>query len=358
MVSSEELCSNCPELIHEVINSLSALQTTSYSLHGTPQDAAASVQMLLRPSRIPVIGDDQVLATLEQDGIGWDGGRPTGLRSQASGNGRVEDSAAHEWLVNRSSEAGVSHAVGSNASQPGRLVRTDGHRRVMLCHDGIDRGTPLPVVVPIERQRGRLFDHRLRSARAAGIGSRRLHGSGTSGESGAVRVQRLVKRRRRVVRNADGPTAIHWLPVQVIWTSRFGRLDRQPNRFPMFPRISTTCAFTCGDNRPRRVRHCNDSRGTDTRTNNAPLSPSQVSSTSYSFNQTDTLLPQTGTTLLWSVMPAKYNLCGEQSVRFPQHHSPQMVDEPKNTRSIRGSPRATDCLPSGLDYPSNGLLPS
>ena len=61
IISPEELCRDCPELLTQLVSGLSALQSTCDSLHGTPQDPAAVAMPLLGPAGVPVIGDYQVL---------------------------------------------------------------------------------------------------------------------------------------------------------------------------------------------------------------------------------------------------------------------------------------------------------
>ncbi len=71
-VTPEELCRDCPELLGELVNGLSSLQTTIHSLHGTPQEFTGSLPGSTQSDSVglPTIGDYQILGELGHGGMG------------------------------------------------------------------------------------------------------------------------------------------------------------------------------------------------------------------------------------------------------------------------------------------------
>ena len=70
IVTPEELCRDCPDLLGELVNGLHALQTTFHTLHGTPQEPTGAAMSARVPTGLPAIGDYQVLGELGHGGMG------------------------------------------------------------------------------------------------------------------------------------------------------------------------------------------------------------------------------------------------------------------------------------------------
>ncbi|MBI2804954.1 MAG: protein kinase [Planctomycetes bacterium] len=72
LITPEELCGDCPDLLEEVVKGIRAVQTI-HTLYGTPQEAvgsAAPAPMQVTGPGLPAVGDYQVLGELGRGGMG------------------------------------------------------------------------------------------------------------------------------------------------------------------------------------------------------------------------------------------------------------------------------------------------
>jgi len=77
ILSPEELCRDCPDLLSEIVKGLHGLETTCHSLDSTPQHSEAIVPANPGQTAMPAIGDYKILGILGQGGMGivyqaWD----------------------------------------------------------------------------------------------------------------------------------------------------------------------------------------------------------------------------------------------------------------------------------------------
>ena len=72
-ITPQELCRECPELLEELVNKLSSLQTTIHSIYGTPKEFPGTAEPGTTQSAfsgVPAIGDYQILGELGHGGMG------------------------------------------------------------------------------------------------------------------------------------------------------------------------------------------------------------------------------------------------------------------------------------------------
>jgi eukaryotic-like serine/threonine-protein kinase len=70
IVTADELCHDCPDLLGELINGLHALQASFHTPTGTPQESSRAVSAPGHAGILPAIGDYKILGELGRGGIG------------------------------------------------------------------------------------------------------------------------------------------------------------------------------------------------------------------------------------------------------------------------------------------------